>query len=175
VTTSYEVTENVTPPKADGLRVREATEADVPLIHAMLLELAKATKSVDDILSTPEDLAREGFGTSPAFDALIAEMSGQPVGLALYFQEFSSWRGRRGIYLQDLFVSPEQRGEGIGRILIQELAVRAVEEGATYLRLAVDSNNGGAAAFYRKLGFIYREERLFDLSGVAFENFLPAP
>lgn len=158
----------------DEFAIREATSADAHAIHAMLLKLAKATNLPDGISSTPEDIAREGFGRNPAFHALIATMSESPVGLALYFPEFSSWKGRRGIYLQDLYVSPQQRGAGVGSLLIQALAARAAECGATYLRLAVDSNNHGAAVFYEKLGFVCKDERLLHLAGEAFDAVLSA-
>lgn len=150
--------------------VRDATADDAHAIHALLLELARATNLPGDIASTPEDIAREGFGRDPAFRALIAASSETPVGFVLYFPEFSSWQGRRGIYIQDLYVASNMRGAGIGNLLIQEVVARAAEAGASYLRLAVDSDNHGAAAFYERLGFVCKDERLYHLTGEAFDT-----
>ena len=154
----------------DDVVIRDATSGDARAIHAMLLELADATNLSGDIASTPEDISREGFGRNPAFRALIATSSENPVGFVLYFPEFSSWQGRRGIYIQDRNGSSHMRGAGIGNLLIQEVVARAAEAGAGYLRLAVDSDNHGAAVFYERLGFVCKDERLFHLTGEAFDN-----
>jgi ribosomal protein S18 acetylase RimI-like enzyme len=158
----------------DEFVIRDATAEDADSIHAMLVDLAEATNLPNEVSSTPEDIAREGFGHDPVFRALIATTSGCSIGLVLYFQEFSSWKGRRGIYLQDLYVSPRYRSAGLGRLLVKELLVRAAHCGATYLRLAVDSNNHGAAVFYERLGFVCKDERLLYLSGEAFDAALLA-
>ncbi len=154
---------------ADRVTIRKATRGDAPAIHEMVVALARATGKLDLVTSAPDDIARDGFGERPAFDALIAFDGLHAVGLALYFPEYSTWRGRRGIYLQDLYVSEAARGAGVGRRLIEALAAEAGRQGAAYLRLAVDEANARAAAFYERLGFVEsREDRMFMLKDAAF-------
>lgn len=152
-----------------ALVIRLAEEKDASAIHAMVVALARDTGKTGSVTSTPADLRRDGFSAKPAFEALIAWRGEAPVGLALFFGEYSTWRGRRGVYLQDLYVAPAARGEGVGARLIEALAARAAAQGAVYMRLAVDAENHQAALFYERLGFIEREEdRMFFLDREAF-------
>jgi ribosomal protein S18 acetylase RimI-like enzyme len=151
--------------------IRPAFPDDAPAIHAMVVELARDTGKLDLITSTSDDIRRHGFGDAPAFGTLIALRDGKPVGLAVYFGEFSTWRGRRGVYLQDLYVVPDMRGSGLGRRLVKAVVERTAAEGASYMRLAVDADNDAAAKFYERIGFAeIVEDRLFMLIGDAFEK-----
>jgi len=100
--------------KLAEITIRPATAEDAEVIHAMLRALAAGLGMADQISSTAEDIRLHGFGERPAFEALIAEQDGEPLGLSLYFSSFSSWNGKRGVYLQDIFV--DQRARGTGRI-----------------------------------------------------------
>ena len=156
---------------AGGVIIRKATRADAPAIHEMVVALALSTGKMEAVSSVVDDIARDGFGERPAFEAFIALDGEKAVGLALYFPEYSTWRGRRGAYLQDLYVSDKARSAGLGRRLVATLAAEAAREGATYLRLAVDAANVRAADFYERLGFVEsREDRMFILKDAAFEK-----
>ncbi|MEE2692173.1 MAG: GNAT family N-acetyltransferase [Pseudomonadota bacterium] len=155
---------------ATGVTIRKATRADAAAIHRMVVDLARATGKLGAVSSTVDDIAREGFGDKPAFEALIAFDGEEAVGLALYFPEFSTWRGERGVYLQDLYVAETARRAGLGRRLVEALAAEAGRQGAAYLRLSVDAANQRAAAFYERLGFAeMREDRMFILKDARFE------
>lgn len=151
-------------PAADGIVIRRAAAADAEAIHAMVMALADDIGKRDSVASTPGDIRRHGFGPAPDFEALIAEADGAPVGLCLFFTSFSSWRGRSGLYVQDLYVAPRLRGGGLGRRLLGAVAAIGLERGATYLRLSVDADNDTAQAFYRRLGLHWSDsERIFQI------------
>jgi ribosomal protein S18 acetylase RimI-like enzyme len=159
----------------DEVVISLATRADVPAIHALLEGLAASTGKAGAIAATAEDLERHAFGERPEFKAVIAWRSGEPVGLALFFPEFSTWRGRPGIYVQDLYVAPQMRDEGLGRRLLGAVIACNAERGATYLRLSTDVENTAASRFYRRIGFREdTENRVLVLEGPAFRA-LPAP
>jgi GNAT superfamily N-acetyltransferase len=150
--------------------VRAATAADAEAIHAMILLLARDTATGRPVSSTPDDFRRFGFSAAPCFQALLAERRGAPVGLCLYFFSFSSWMGKRGVYVQDLFVDDSERGTGLGRKLIAETARRAGEQGAGFMRLSVDRKNLGAQSFYSKIGMERAEyEVIFKAVDAGFE------
>lgn len=142
---------------SSAIVIRTAEAADAPAIHGMIRSLARGLGMEDQVSSTPEDLLRHGFGDPPLFSALIAERDGQPLGLSLYFFTFSSWAGKRGVYLQDIFVDERARGTGLGQRLLAETARRAAARGAQFMRLAVDRDNHAARDFYRKAGMIHAE------------------
>ncbi|RCK43940.1 GNAT family N-acetyltransferase [Thalassospira profundimaris] len=149
--------------------IRLARETDAPAIHAMLLEIAKATGCEDKFKSNPDDLARDGFGENPAFEALIALENDKPVAVCLYFPSYSTFRGQAGLYIQDLYVAPSHRGGGFARKLVVAVAKRAHETGKTYIRLSVDAENIGGQRFYEKIGMRHADdERIFVLDGTAF-------
>ena len=145
----------------ERIAIRPATAADAEAIHDMIRSLARGLGMEDQVSSTPEDLLRFGFGERPVFEALVAEIEHEtghgPLGLSLYFFTFSSWAGKRGVYLQDIFVDPRARGTGLGRRLLAETARRAAEQGAQFMRLAVDRDNQLARDFYLNAGMIHAE------------------
>ncbi|GGY95570.1 GNAT family N-acetyltransferase [Streptomyces poonensis] len=140
--------------------IRTATPADVPVIHAMVRELAEYEKALEEARATEEQLAEALFGERPAAFAHIAEdeTTGEPVGFALWFLNFSTWRGVHGIYLEDLYVRPSARGGGHGRALLTELARICVERGYERLEWSVLDWNAPSIAFYKALGALPQDE-----------------
>ncbi|MFE4175203.1 GNAT family N-acetyltransferase [Streptomyces sp. NPDC056909] len=140
--------------------IRTATAADVPVIHAMIRELAEYEKCLDEARATEEQLHEALFGERPAAFAHIAESDddGEPVGFALWFLNFSTWRGVHGIYLEDLYVRPDRRGGGHGKALLTELARICVERGYERLEWSVLDWNASAIDFYRSLGAVSMDE-----------------
>lgn len=134
--------------------IRTATPADIPVIHALVRELADYEKALDEAKATPEQLHEALFGAHPAAFAHIAEddTTGEPVGFSLWFLNFSTWRGVHGIYLEDLYVRPEARGGGHGKALLRELARICVERGYERLEWSVLNWNAPSIAFYEALG-----------------------
>ena len=136
-----------------GLEIRPAAGGDVPAIVALIRALAEYEKAAPGAVTLTEDLLREAlFGTRPSLEALVAVMAGGIAGYALFFHNFSSWRGRRGLYLEDLFVRPELRGRGIGKALLIELKRLARERGCARLEWVVVDWNQPAIDFYRSQG-----------------------
>ncbi|QUI32413.1 GNAT family N-acetyltransferase [Streptomyces alfalfae] len=134
--------------------IRTAVPADVPVIHALVRDLATYEKAADEAVATEEQLHEALFGERPAAFAHIAQddTSGETVGFALWFLNFSTWRGVHGIYLEDLYVRPEARGGGHGKALLTELARICVERGYERLEWSVLDWNEPSIAFYRSLG-----------------------
>lgn len=152
-----------------GIELRRAGAPDALLLHEMLQELADATGHPGAISGTPQDLLRHGFGADARFFAVIATVVGRDAGMLLAFPEYSSWRGRPGIYVQDLYVRKEFRALGIAHALLAEIAREAATMGGCYLRLSVAAENGAAAKFYSNAGFTEStEERMFVCEGPAF-------
>ena len=147
--------------------VRPATTADVETILTFIKGLAAFEKEPDAVKTTTADLLRDGFGTNPKFEVLIAERVGQPVGFALFFPTYSTWEGRPGIHLEDIFAVEEARGCGVGRKLMSALAALTVARGCARLELSVLQWNP-AREFYHRLGMGHLEEWLpYRLSGEA--------
>jgi GNAT superfamily N-acetyltransferase len=134
------------------LTIRPATPDDIPQILAFIRELADYEREPASAVATHDDLLRDGFGPVTRFHCLIAEWSGQPAGFALYFYNYSTWRGHAGIYLEDLFVRPHFRGKGVGKGLFTEVARIAVAEGCPRFEWAVLDWNTPAIDFYNSLG-----------------------
>ncbi|NYV73447.1 GNAT family N-acetyltransferase [Streptomyces sp. UH6] len=134
--------------------IRPAAPADVPVIHAMVRELAEYEKALEEAVATEGQLRQALFGERPAAYAHMAvdDVTGEPAGFALWFLNFSTWRGVHGIYLEDLYVRPEARGGGHGRALLEELARLCVERGYQRLEWSVLDWNEPAIGFYRALG-----------------------
>ncbi|MFI7383482.1 GNAT family N-acetyltransferase [Streptomyces sp. NPDC049813] len=150
--------------------IRTATPADVPVIHAMVRELAEYEHCLEEVRATEEQLREALFGERPAAFAHLAEDpgSGEPVGLALWFLNFSTWRGVHGIYLEDLYVRPHARGGGHGKALLTELARICVERGYDRLEWAVLNWNEPSIQFYRSLGARPQDEwSVYRLAGEA--------
>jgi len=135
------------------LIIRPAAVGDAPLVYRLLRDLAAALGKADVMTSTEADIARYGFGEQPRFEALLAFSGAETVGLALYFFEFSTWRGRPGVYVQDMYVAPGMRGRGVGRALMDAVIRRSRELDGRYVKLSVYDGNEAAIAFYRRLGF----------------------
>ncbi len=134
------------------LKIRPAVPADIPEILAFIRELAEYEREPASAIASHEDLLRDGFDPKPRFHCLIAEWIGQPVAFALYFYNYSTWRGHAGIYLEDLFVRPAFRGKGIGKALFSAVAAIAVAEGCPRFEWAVLDWNTPAIDFYNSLG-----------------------
>jgi len=132
--------------------IRPATIADVPLILDFIRRLAEYEREPHAVVATEDDLRRDGFGPAPKYRCVIAEWESRPAGFAFFFYNYSTWRGRPGIYLEDLFVLPEMRGHGIGKALLQHLAQLALRENCYGLRWMVLEWNEPALKFYEKLG-----------------------
>ncbi|MCM2394217.1 GNAT family N-acetyltransferase [Streptomyces albipurpureus] len=133
--------------------IRNATPADIPEIHRMVRELAEYEKALDEVHATEEQLREALFGERPAAYAHIAETDdGETVGFALWFLNFSTWRGVHGIYLEDLYVRPDRRGGGHGKALLTELARICVARGYQRLEWSVLNWNTPSIAFYESLG-----------------------
>ncbi|MER5476684.1 GNAT family N-acetyltransferase [Streptomyces sp. NPDC002734] len=134
--------------------IRPAAPADVPVIHGLIRELAEYEKAPEEAVATEEQLREALFGERPAVYAHMAvdEATGEPVGFAMWFLNFSTWRGVHGIYLEDLYVRPEARGGGHGRALLTELARICVERGYQRLEWSVLDWNEPAIGFYQALG-----------------------
>jgi GNAT superfamily N-acetyltransferase len=133
-------------------QIRPATPADVPHILAFIHELALYEREPDAVLATEADLLRDGWGPTPRFRCVIAESDGIPAGFALFFTSYSTWRGHHGIRLEDLFVSPNFRGQGIGKALLAHLAQVAIAEGCPRLEWDVLAWNQPAIDFYHSQG-----------------------
>ncbi|MFF2998522.1 GNAT family N-acetyltransferase [Streptomyces sp. NPDC057950] len=132
--------------------IRTATPADVPVIHAMVRELAEYEKVPDEARATPTQLFEALFGEYPAAFAHVAQEAGEVVGFALWFLNFSTWRGVHGIYLEDLYVRPQARGGGHGKALLTELARICVARGYERLEWSVLDWNRPSIEFYEALG-----------------------
>lgn len=132
--------------------IRAAERRDVPDVHAMIVALAGFEKLSHLCVATEADLARALFGPRPAAEALIAWADDQAAGFALYFHTFSTFLGRRSLWLEDLFVQPSHRGKGCARALLRALAALAVERGCGRFEWAVLDWNAPAIEFYRSLG-----------------------
>ena len=126
---------------------------DVPVIHALLCEMDHTLGVSADVRRTADDIRRFGFCEPPLFEVLLAWQDDEAVGLALFFGEFSSWKGAAGVYVQDIYVSANLRGTGLGRKLMQAVTDTARNWGATYCKLSVYGDNESASAFYKRLGF----------------------
>lgn len=150
------------------LQIRPAQATDVPLILAFIRELAEYEKLAHAVVATEEMLRENLFGAQPQAEVLIAEWNGAPAGFALYFHTFSTFLGRRGMYLEDLFVREELRGKGIGKALLVRLARIAVERGCGRFEWSVLDWNTPAQQFYESLGArAVREWYIFRVAGEA--------
>ena len=145
---------------ADDISIRSAGPDDAAAVYRLLRDLAAALGKSGDLHSTADDIARHGFGERPFFQAILAWCGGEAVGLAVYFFEFSTWRGQPGVYVQDLYVAPAMRGRGLGRDLIGAVRERAARDGARYVKLTVYDRNPQALAFYHSIGFESCEDEL---------------
>ena len=137
---------------ADNFQIRPARVQDVPIILDLIRDLATYERAPDEVTATEEQLVDVLFSERPAAEVLLAFERESPVGFAVYFYNFSTWLGRPGLYLEDLFVKPEKRGKGYGRALLVELAKIARDRGCGRMEWAVLDWNEPAIKFYRALG-----------------------
>ncbi|WP_026424466.1 GNAT family N-acetyltransferase [Actinokineospora inagensis] len=140
------------------MSVRRATESDVDAIVRLVYELADYERALPECHLTAEQLLAALFGDSPKLFAHVAEVDGQVVGCALWFLNFSTWRGTHGIYLEDLVVRPTARGQGLGKALLTELARECVRNGYHRLEWSVLDWNEPAIGFYKSLGAVPLDE-----------------
>jgi len=151
--------------------IRPATPADAAEILTFIRALAAYEREPDAVTATEEGLLRDGFGPNPFYFCLMAEEEGRAVGFALYFYNYSTWLGRPGLYLEDLFVHPEFRGLGIGKALLRRVAAIALEKGCQRLQWEVLDWNTPAIEFYRAMGAEFLDEwRNVRVSGDALRR-----
>jgi GNAT superfamily N-acetyltransferase len=152
--------------------IRRATPDDAATIHELIRALAAYEREPDAVRATPESLAEQMRGDRPPFECLLAEDAGRAAGFALFFQSYSTWRGRPGIWLEDLFVREEDRGRGIGEALLRAVARTAVERACGRLEFSVLDWNEPAIRFYRSLGAAAMDQwTIFRFEGEALARF----
>jgi GNAT superfamily N-acetyltransferase len=150
--------------------LRDAVPADVPIILALITELAIFEREPDAVVATEADLLRDGFGPEKRFGCRVVEWDGRVVGFALWFFSYSTWLGRAGIYLEDLYIAESARGHGLGRRLIVDMAQVAIRHNAQRLDLSVLEWNP-ARGFYERLGMKHRGDWLpYRIDGPALER-----
>jgi GNAT superfamily N-acetyltransferase len=158
-----------------SLSIRAALKADATLIFALVCELADYEKLKSDVVATPETLAAALFSEQPQLFCDIAEWNGEPAGFSVWFLNYSTFRGRHGLYVEDLFVRPPFRGKGIGKALMQQLAQRCVKEGWARFEWTVLDWNAPSLAFYRSIGAQVMDEwKICRLTGKALRDFAGA-
>ena len=145
-------------PASKSFQIRAATLDDVPTILSLIRDLAEYERAPNEVVATEEGLHEVLFGARPAAEVVLALEGKMPVGFAVFFHNFSTWLGRAGLYLEDLFVRPDARGKGYGRALLVHLARVAQERGCGRMEWAVLDWNEPAIQFYRKLGAAPNEE-----------------
>ena len=158
-------------PEADVPEVRSATEDDIPLVLRFIKELAEYEKLSNEVSATEEILRENLFGERRVAEVALAFVGGEAAGFAVFFYNFSTFLGRPGIYLEDLYVTPEYRGAGVGRTLMVHLARLAKQRGCGRLDWSVLDWNEPALTFYRELGAAPVDGwTVYRLSGVALEQ-----
>lgn len=149
--------------------IRSAELGDAEAMHRAILRFGHHMGQAGKIASTVEDFRRFGFGPEAAFSTFIAEVDGEFAGLCLFFPIFSTWLGKPGVYVQDLYVDEAFRGRKIGETLLKTVAAWSQGRGGVYLRLAVDTANTGAQAFYERVGLAWMDtDREHGAYGEAF-------
>ena len=155
-----------------GLVLRPATEADAGLILRFIIELAVYEKEPDAVVTDQDGITASLFGQGATAKALIAELDAEPVGYAVWFASYSTWLGRNGLYLEDLYVTPEMRGRGVGKAILRQLAALAVAQGCGRMEWSVLDWNAPAIAFYESVGARPQSEwTVFRLTGDALSTF----
>jgi GNAT superfamily N-acetyltransferase len=137
--------------------IRTALPTDIPLIRALIQELADYEREPHSVQITEQQLLDDGFGKQRYYECFIAEQNGAPAGFVLFFPIYSTWRGR-SLHLEDLFVRPQFRGHGIGKALLQQVAAIAIERGCTRLQWDVLDWNTSAIDFYRSLDAVMLDD-----------------
>jgi GNAT superfamily N-acetyltransferase len=153
------------------LSIRPATLADAPLLTTLIRELAEFERLSHELNLTEDDIARDGFGAAPKFRALIAERDGQVAGYAIFFEFYSTFQGRPGLFLEDIYVRPDLRKHGIGKALLAHVAGVARREHYFCVRWEVLDWNAQAIDFYTNLGALFLDEwKAVCLIGDALET-----
>ena len=153
------------------ITIRPATEADIPLIRQLITDLAVYEKLAHEVRNDEDGLRRTLFGARPYAEVLIGEIDGSPQGFALFFHNFSTFEGKPGIYLEDLYVRAEARGSGLGKMLLKRLAQLAVERDCARLEWWVLDWNQPAIDFYLSLGAKPMDEwTTFRVDGTALQD-----
>ncbi|MGY1833704.1 GNAT family N-acetyltransferase [Blastococcus sp. SYSU DS0510] len=154
------------------MSVRPIRPEDVPAVVGLVRELAEYEKALHEVRLTEEQLTACLFGDSPALFGHVAEVGGEVVGTALWFLNFSTWRGTHGVYLEDLYVQPRHRGTGLGRELLRTLAQVCVDRGYSRLEWSVLDWNTPSIAFYEAAGAVPMDEwTVFRLTDDALASF----
>ena len=152
--------------------IRSATVDDVPAILGFIKELAAYERAEHEVIATEAQLRQTMFGADSPARALICRVNGVDAGFAVYFFNYSTWQGRRGLYLEDLYVSPSHRNAGAGKAILQYLARIAVDGGCGRFEWSVLDWNEPAIQFYRSLGAVAMDEWVrYRLTGEALANF----
>jgi GNAT superfamily N-acetyltransferase len=154
------------------MQIRLAIPGDIEDIHRLIYELAVYEKAPDEMVATVAQIKESLFNESPVAFCHVAEVDGQIVGIALWFLNYSTWLGKPGIYLEDLFVQPEYRGHGIGKGFMKTLAQLCIERGYERFQWWVLDWNESSIEFYKSLGAVAMDEwTVFRLSGGALKKF----
>ncbi len=141
------------------LKLRKAVSRDVPLILTFVRELAEFEREPDAVIAIEDDFYRDGFGPDPKFRVVIAEWDGEPAGMALFFYNYSTWQGRRGLYVEDLYIRPGFRQKGIGKALMAHLAKTAISQECYGMKWEVLDWNKPAIDMYESLGSKFLKDR----------------
>lgn len=156
----------------NSIQIRSAELSDARLILDFIMELAVYEKAPEQVIATQADIEHSLFGPEAKARALVCELDGQPVGYAVYFYNYSTWLGRNGIYLEDVYVTPGARGRGCGKALLQHIAAIAVREGCGRFEWSVLDWNQPAIEFYEALGARPQSEWIiYRLTGAALQSF----
>lgn len=155
-----------------GLTIREAGFDDAGLILHFVKELAIYEKAEHEVLATKETVEQSIFGDNSHVNALICELDGEPVGMAVYFYNYSTWLAKPGLYLEDLYVSPEFRGKGAGKLLLKKMAQIALEQGCGRFEWSCLDWNTPSREFYESIGAVAQEEWVgYRMSGQTLVEF----
>lgn len=150
--------------------IRPAVKSDVPRIVDLIGYLAKTHDRQDQMIATEEQLLRDGFGDHPQFEAVVAEANGEVVGIAIFHPTYHLWTASRGLFIEELAVSPRMRGHGIGQKLVSGVANIAIERNCSHLEMNVVHANP-AKNFYDRFGFVHVDDLLtYRLSGQKFKR-----
>jgi GNAT superfamily N-acetyltransferase len=156
--------------------IREAAPSDIPVILSLIRELADYEHLSHACVASEELLAKHLFGADRAAEALVAEEAGRVVGYAVYFKTYSTFVGRPGLFLEDIYVQPVHRRHGIGKALLQRVAQLAAERGYGRMEWSVLDWNAPSIAFYRSLGAVALDDwTMFRLTGAALREFAERP
>ena len=156
------------------ITIRQATANDSPIIHQFVIELAQYEKADDQVTATIDMIRSSIFGSNGAIDARICEYDGEPIGFAVFFYNYSTWQGKKGLYLEDLYIAPAHRGKGAGKAMLQHLAKLAIEQDCGRFEWSVLDWNSPAIDFYESIGAQPKDEWImYQLAGqrlTAFAN-----